>query len=276
MNINKAQVANRFNRSVSTYDQHASVQKQMAHQLMHHLQERRQPVKRICEIGCGTGYLTQFLTKLYPESELVAIDLAAQMIETAKTKVTSPNVHWIVGDAEELYRYISDPFDLIVSNATIQWLSSPQDTLGLWVEALRPDGWLVASTFGQDTFGELATTFQKVELDLGLEPSQHRLSMHSLHFWKQIWGEAGLTFIDGREDWLRARYSDCRTFLQSIKATGANYSETTRQQRINRHLLLRVMAEYDQIYQIDSQVYATYHLLYLYGRSRRKQKAPLK
>lgn len=253
---------------MSTYDQYASVQKQMAHQLIQHLQKCEQPVKRICEIGCGTGYLTHYLTKQYPEAELVAIDLAPQMIETAKTRVTSPNVQWIVGDAEDLQQYVSDQFDLIVSNATIQWLSNPQETIRSWVESLHPDGWLVSSTFGKGTFQELATLFQKVEIELEIEPSQHHLTMYSLQLWKQIWEQAGFCSVEAKEDYQRAMYADCRTFLQSIKATGANYSETKPQLPVNRHLLPRVMEEYNRIYQMGSQVYATYHLLYLYGQKK--------
>jgi malonyl-CoA O-methyltransferase len=268
MNLHKVQVAHRFNRSATIYDQYAIVQKQMAHQLLRHLQKCKPSVQRICEIGCGTGYLTNLLTKLYPEADLVAIDLAPQMIEIAKSRVTSPNVHWIVGDAEELHQNISQQFDLIVSNATIQWLSHPKETLNSWVEALHPDGWVIASTFGNDTFQELVTTFQKVEMELEMQPSQHHLTMHSALFWKQVWEQTGLTSIDVEEDWQRVPYPNCRTFMQRIKATGANYSEPKQPLLHSRRLLQNVMKKYDQIYRMGSLVYATYHALHLYGQKK--------
>ncbi|TCP68559.1 malonyl-ACP O-methyltransferase BioC [Baia soyae] len=264
--IHKTRVANRFNRSVLTYDQHAGVQKQMAHQLIKLLSLMRKPVERICEVGCGTGYLTSLLTDHYPHAEIVAIDLAPKMIEVAKMKVTSSHVHWIVGDAEQLEQLVSGPFDLIISNATIQWLTNPKSTIRSWTEALQPTGWLVSSTFGQDTFRELATTFQKVESELHLEPSQHHLRMHSLEDWQKVWREAELTLLEGIEDWQRMSYSNCRDFLQSIKATGANYSEMKPSLSVYRQLLPRVMDQYNQLYQMGSGVYGTYHLLYIVGK----------
>ncbi|SFX10424.1 malonyl-CoA O-methyltransferase [Thermoactinomyces sp. DSM 45891] len=264
--IRKAKVANRFNRSVLTYDQQAKVQKQMAHQLIKLLSYRRNPVERICEIGCGTGYLTSLLIDRYPYAEIVAIDLAPRMMEVAKEKVKSPHVHWIAGDAEEFKQLVSGSFDLIISNATIQWLTNPKSTVHSWAEALKPTGWLVSSTFGQDTFRELATTFQKIEKELLIESSQHRLLMHSLEKWQEVWKQAELTMLEGIEDWKRIPYSSCRDFLQSIKETGANYSETKPSLSVYRKLLPRVMDQYDQIYQMGSGVYATYHLMYLVGQ----------
>ncbi|SDY79899.1 malonyl-ACP O-methyltransferase BioC [Thermoactinomyces sp. DSM 45892] len=268
--IRKAKVAHRFNRSVLTYDQQARVQKQMAHHLIKLLSYRRNPVERICEIGCGTGYLTGLLIDRYPHAEIVAIDLASKMIEVAKEKVKSPHVQFIVGDAEALQQLVSGPFDLIISNATIQWLTDPKSTVYSWAEALQPTGWLVSSTFGQDTFQELATIFQKIESELLIRSSQHRLTMHSLEKWQEVWKQAGLTMLKGIEDWKRMSYSSCRDFFQSIKATGANYSETTPSLSVHRKLLPRVMDQYDQIYQMESGVYATYHLLYLVGQKDRR------
>ncbi|MDQ0417292.1 malonyl-CoA O-methyltransferase [Croceifilum oryzae] len=264
--IRKAKVANRFNRSVLTYDQHARVQKQMAHQLIELLSYRKKPVERICEIGCGTGYLTDLLTARYPHAEIVAIDLAPRMMEVAKEKVKSPHIQWILGDAEQLPQLVTGSFDLIISNATIQWLTNPESTIRSWTEALQPMGWLVSSTFGQETFCELAATFQKVESELLIESSQHRLTMHSLEDWENIWKKAELMLLEGIEDRQRISYSSCRDFLQSIKATGANYSEAKQPLSVYRKLLPRVMDQYDQIYQMGSGVYATYHLLYVVGQ----------
>jgi malonyl-CoA O-methyltransferase len=266
MFIDKVQVARRFNRAASTYDQHAVIQKQMAQRLLQHLPRCKQPFRRICEIGCGTGYLTKLLLQRYPQAELVAIDLAAQMVEKAKTSVRSSNVDWIVGDAEQWDVRGWEPFDVVVSNATIQWLSNPKRTLRLWQDTLHPNGWFVASTLGVDTFQEISALWQQVELELGMLPSRYQLPLHSALFWQQLLEQVGFTSVTVEEDWQQSKYPDCRTFLQTVKAMGASYSETKLSLPSNRRLLQTVMQRYDDRYRIGSQVYATYHVIHCYGQ----------
>jgi malonyl-CoA O-methyltransferase len=266
MNVNKSLVSRRFNRAAATYDQHATVQIQMARQLMQRLQTDQQVVTSICEIGCGTGYLTDLLAKKYPDVQIVAIDFAPHMIEIAKTKVNHSNVTWITGDAEEVYRAIDHQFDVIISNATIQWFDRPLETVSSWSKLLRPNGWFLASTFGEDTFHELTTLFHQVEKELRISKGQHRLSMRDMQFWKQLWKQQGLVSVVAEEDKQQTTYNNSRCFLQSIKATGANYSEADLNVLTTRRLLQKVMDRYNQIYQLGSQVYATYHVIYISGQ----------
>lgn len=264
MSIDKVQVTRRFNRAVSTYDQYAIIQQQMAHRLLQHLTKKvTSSPRRICEVGCGTGYFTDLLLQHYPESELVAIDLASQMIERAKTRVNHPHIEWVVGDAEQLHQLVSGPFDLIVSNASIQWLSDPQRTLFLWREALNPGGLLIASTFGVDTFHEMSSSFKKAALELGMPPCQHHLTMYAIQDWREWLEQGGFSAISIEESHELRKYPDSRALMQSIKATGASYSKAT----WSRRLLQKVMAEYNERYREESHVLATYHVLYLLGKN---------
>lgn len=92
--------------------------------------ERRQPsvdlvtkinhtkTRRIADIGCGTGNSTQVLYQKWPKSEIIGIDNSPAMIEKAMKDY--PNQKWLIADAgkEEL----PGRFDVIFSNATIQWI----------------------------------------------------------------------------------------------------------------------------------------------------------
>ena len=62
MQIDKKLVEERFAKSVSTYDDHAVVQKQMANDLVKLLVESDlQGKNSLFEYGCGTGFLTKRL-----------------------------------------------------------------------------------------------------------------------------------------------------------------------------------------------------------------------
>ena len=71
MNIDKAEVACRFGRSIESYEEHAAVQREIAA----HLAELAtayvtQPPRKILEVGCGTGLLTERILQLWAGSEL--------------------------------------------------------------------------------------------------------------------------------------------------------------------------------------------------------------
>lgn len=63
----------------------------MAHSLLSTLNRRYSANSsiRILELGCGTGYVTEKLSNLFPKAHITAIDFAESMIAVAKTR---PNV----------------------------------------------------------------------------------------------------------------------------------------------------------------------------------------
>jgi trans-aconitate 2-methyltransferase len=74
--------------------------------------------RRIVDLGCGPGNSTQALRHRWPNAFIVGLDSSPQMIETAKNSY--PDGSWEVGDAASWTA--SEPFDLVFSNAMLQWL----------------------------------------------------------------------------------------------------------------------------------------------------------
>lgn len=73
---------------------------------------------KIIDIGCGPGNSTQVLVQRWPDSEIIGIDNSPAMIE--KAKYDYPNQDWQLADAgtDEM----GGKFDIVFSNATIQWI----------------------------------------------------------------------------------------------------------------------------------------------------------
>ncbi|MBY0504087.1 MAG: class I SAM-dependent methyltransferase [Bryobacteraceae bacterium] len=70
---------------------------------------RRRAPRRILEIGCGTGTNLLALTRLFPQAEIVGIDLSEDMLAKARRKVPSAT---LISGAYVAPR--GQPFDLIV------------------------------------------------------------------------------------------------------------------------------------------------------------------
>lgn len=72
----------------------------------------------IIDIGCGPGNSTQILYQRWPNSKILGIDNSEAMIKKAKQDY--PSQEWELIDAEK--KVIQGKYDIVFSNATIQWI----------------------------------------------------------------------------------------------------------------------------------------------------------
>ena len=103
MTINKAQVQKNFGQNAITYDEYAVVQKEMAKELFDKIKRKGCCFRNILEIGCGTGFLTELLAREYPNAQIIATDIAPEMIAIASNKLADySNIKYFVADGENL------------------------------------------------------------------------------------------------------------------------------------------------------------------------------
>ncbi|SDW76279.1 malonyl-CoA O-methyltransferase [Marininema mesophilum] len=264
--IDNAAVSLRFGCASLTYDQHASVQREMAIELIERI--RGIPLgkgKRILEIGCGTGYLTEKLLGMFPDATITALDISWEMVERAK-KCVGKQVTFSIRDAEQMDWEKEGPFDLIVSNAAVQWFSQPDETFSHLIRGLSKGGWFIASTFGAKTFNELHTLFREVEEERGLPFEQHGLALQGRGEWEKRMVGAGFTDTQTIAQTYLANYEHARGFVRAIRGMGATHSESNHSLIAAGRLLSEVLRRYDLRYPSDDGVYATYEGLWMWGR----------
>ena len=95
--------------------------------------------RTVVDLGCGPGNLTALLVERWPGAEVVGIDSSAEMIEQARA--TTPAVEFRVGDLRD-WATSSERVDVLVSNATLQWVPGHLELISDLVDRVRPDGWL--------------------------------------------------------------------------------------------------------------------------------------
>ncbi|HEY9710411.1 MAG TPA: class I SAM-dependent methyltransferase [Oculatellaceae cyanobacterium] len=110
-----------------------------------------QPNERILDLGCGTGHLTQEITK--QGAIAIGIDKAPTMIEQARKNY--PNLHFEVADATNFH--FEEPFDAVFSNATLHWIKEPERVISCIWKALKPGGRFVAEFGGKGNIKAIAT-----------------------------------------------------------------------------------------------------------------------
>lgn len=98
--------------------------------------------RMVADLGCGNGPLTLTLADRWPGARIVGVDSSPQMLESARALDSAGRVEWVEGDlAEWDIASLGQAPDVIVTNATLQWVPEHLGRLGGWVEALSAGGW---------------------------------------------------------------------------------------------------------------------------------------
>jgi len=110
----------------------------------------------ILEIGCGTGHYTRQLAERWPAARLLALDFSPGMLALAKRQLTGlDRVSLVCADGEQFLADSASSFDLITSNACLQWFDDPSAAFGHIARRLAPDGLMACSLFGPRSLEEL-------------------------------------------------------------------------------------------------------------------------
>lgn len=92
--------------------------------------------RRVVDLGCGPGNLTEALAARWPSAALEAIDSSPEMVAAARDRGLPAEM----ADVRE-WAPRRDT-DVLVSNAVLQWVPGHPDLLEHWVKHLPTGAWL--------------------------------------------------------------------------------------------------------------------------------------
>jgi trans-aconitate 2-methyltransferase len=98
---------------------------------------------RVADLGCGPGNVTTLLADRWPTALITGYDNSPEMLDRAHAAHEGPTpgggrLDFAPADARTWTP--GEPHDLIVSNATLQWVPGHVDRFADWVAALKPGG----------------------------------------------------------------------------------------------------------------------------------------
>ncbi|HYP44406.1 MAG TPA: trans-aconitate 2-methyltransferase [Propionibacteriaceae bacterium] len=99
----------------------------------------------VVDLGCGPGHLTATLAERWPQARVHGLDSSVEMIQRAQ-RLRTAQVTYAVADIAQWRP--SEQVDVLVSNATFQWVPGHRQLLPRMVGALAPAGWLAFSVPG--------------------------------------------------------------------------------------------------------------------------------
>ena len=97
--------------------------------------------KTVVDLGCGPGNLTALAAGRWPEARVVGLDSSAPMID--KARATIDGVDFAVSDLRDWADSAAPgSVDVLLSNATLQWVPGHLELLPALARAVSDDGWV--------------------------------------------------------------------------------------------------------------------------------------
>jgi len=260
----KRLVAKSFGQAAAHYDDVAILQAQTADELLERLSLVTLQPKTILDLGVGTGRNLSLLAKRYPQAQLLALDIADQMVKQARQNYRQkqglkrwfPNNKpiYLTADAEKL-PLADNSVDLVYANLSLQWCD-PRKSFAEIQRILRPEGLLMFTTLGPDTLYELRQSWATVD------DYPHVNMFYDMHDVGEAMTAAGLADAVLDTDRYTLTYDTAMGLMKDLKILGAsNVNRQRRRGLMGREALIKVADTYEQFRQ-DHYLPATYEVIY--------------
>jgi malonyl-CoA O-methyltransferase len=266
--IDKEQARAAFSRAAPHYDEVAVLQREIGARMIERLGLVKITPRSILDIGAGTGHATAELAKRYRKASVVALDFALPMLQRARKRgswLRRPRC--VCGDLDRL-PFADHSFDLIYSNATLQWSNDLEHSFGEFLRVLRPGGLLMFSTFGPDTLKELRAAWGAVD------SSSHVSQFQDMH-------DVGDALVRSRfaepvmdVDRMTLTYPEVEGLMRDLKVLGAhNVTVDRRRGLTGKGPMAAMRAAYEQ-FRVDGLLPASYEVVYGHAWAPERMQAP--
>ncbi|MDD5936893.1 MAG: methyltransferase domain-containing protein [Clostridiales bacterium] len=123
--------------NVSLYQKFTKDRQQPVYDLIHRIESDH--ITTILDVGCGSGMSTLPLKEAYPNATITGIDYSENMLASAREK--DATITWKQWNCNYSFREFGK-FDLVFSNAALQWLTNQAASLEYMAEVVAPNGTL--------------------------------------------------------------------------------------------------------------------------------------
>ena len=259
--IDKKMMRRAFSRAAAGYDASAVLQREVCTRMLERLDYIKLKPTRLLDAGCGTGWGGRQLAEKYPDAQLISLDIAIGMLQTAQSrsswwqKLFGGRQLAVCADVEALPLPPAS-LEMVWSNLAVQWCNDLPATFVELHRVLKTEGLLMFSTFGPDTLKELRLAFN------GVDDNNHLNRFADMHDVGDMLVQAGFSEPVMDMEYMTLTYDDVRGVLQDLKAIGAHNATQGRGQGLmGKSAFNRLLENYEKLRR-DGKLPATYEIVY--------------
>jgi malonyl-CoA O-methyltransferase len=217
----KTEIIESFSAAADTYSESATLANKTAERLANALRPWQYsiPDGPVLEIGCGTGFFTEYLIKMYPGREIIISDASDAMVQICRKRYQDrERTTFMVLDAES-HEWPEEGYSLITGNFVTHWFRDAGVTLSRMCKSLKPGGFMLMSFPASESFPQ----WKEFCVELGIPFTANPLPdvekvVISLSM--------GPIKVDYYEDQATEHYDSVFDFFKTLKRTGSSASLT--------------------------------------------------
>jgi malonyl-CoA O-methyltransferase len=209
----------RFGRAAAGYEAAARLESEVGARLRERLDYVKIEPRRIVDAGSGPGREARALAKRFPGKEVIALDYALPMLPRPRflDRLLRRGVMPLAASLEHVPLEAAS-VELVWSNMALHWLNDPLAAFREFSRVLAPDGLVMFSTLGPDTFKELRAA--------GAEARVHPFTdMHDLG---DMLLAAGLTNPVMEMELITINYDSGERLLDDLRRSGQTNARADR------------------------------------------------
>ena len=260
----KQRVRDDFAKAADSYDAAAVLQHEVCDRTLERVDMIKLQPRVVLDIGTATGRGLKGLARRFPDSEMVACDLAWSMLSWCRQHQDARMTQALACcDAEQL-PFAGESVDLVFSSSTFQWCEDLPRVFSECMRVLRTDGVLIFSTFGPDTLHQLRESFAK------LDEWPHVHEFIDMHYIGDMLLAQNFTDPVVDMEVIDIQYQSLSQLLDDLKNTGSRGKfsppRPTASGLMGKQKYRALVQAYEEYRQENGTLPASYEVIYGYAR----------
>jgi malonyl-CoA O-methyltransferase len=233
--------------------------------------------QRVLDAGCGTGADLPALHQRFGTAHVMGLDASLPLLNDGKraqvpgrTTMQKALRRWLPAAAQSggvdafdlacgdfaALPLPNDSVDLVWSNLALHWHPQPDRIFAEWRRVLRPNGLLMFSCFGPDTFRELRAAFAVVD------DSPHVLPFVDMHDFGDMLIRAGFATPVMDMEIITVTYTSSARLLTDVQSLGGNPRSDRRRGLMGRQAYDRLTQRLESARGADGLISLTFEIIY--------------
>jgi malonyl-CoA O-methyltransferase len=255
--FDKNHLKRNFDSAAVTYESHSVLQRYTSDEILDRLTVMNINPRLMMDLGSGTGLVASGLSELYPKAIVCQVDVSLNMLKTARDKKKTKRKHkqFLCADAESL-PFISDTFDLVVSNLMLQWGEDCQKIFSDVHSILKPGGAFMFATLGPSTLHELKDSWAEVD------EHRHVNNFIDMHILGEMLVSVGMSDPVMESDTAVMYYNSVFEIMQHLKCLGAHNVNYGRRKTLTGKTKIKAMEAAYEAFRNTKGLPSSYEVVY--------------